>query len=941
MRLVGRDSELEVLRESFSESRSGCRRTVVVSGRPATGKSLLLNEFANSASESGAVVLAASAVWSERNVRQGLLEQVFRDYGTTADAVWGRHRDEAGHGAGNTERGADGMNSALLRRLWRILHDLTADLPVVICIDDVHFADAESQRSLLYLMRRLDSAPLFSVFSENRQLQQPPAPLLSEALGQPGTRRIQLRGLDVARVAQLVSHYRSCDEARRIASAVHQVSSGLPGLVGAVLADSDDAECRAVGRIRTGEAFGGAALGLLSRHGPSVMDLARAVAVVDDDISSAVLGRLAGLDPASTEQGLRALSEIGLICRGQFRHAAVREAVRNSLPPDVGAEWHRRAAELLRENGAPPAAVSRHIIAAGSVEEPWVVPVLGEAAVRALDEDDPHLALRYLRLARRQNGGGHKEASAILAGLARAEWRLDPAGLLPLLPELTAAAREGRLTFGDAHSLISYLLWHGRDDEASQLVARLCDYSASAVPPSMTRQLGCWFSYFHPGLLTGIPAPVYGDAADCDYSLAAAVNVQIRRTMAGPGGEVEDDASVGASACAVLERTRLADDSFMPLTSALAILMYMERLDGAADWCDALMEQAEAKNSATWQALFAATRAMICVRQGDLVMAAELADRAFDILPVPSWGVAVGLPLSAALLSAVARGDLAEAGRLLDIRVPDAMFSTPCGLHYIYARSWYYLAVGGTQSALHGFALCGRRMREWGLSFPNFEAWRLGAACAHLRLGDPAEAERYLQEELAAASSHHHRLRGHALRILAKARGGDPLLLAGAAEEMEEARDRFGLALVTADLSVCSRASGDEQRADALRFRADVLASQSGGAVWRSYSHASAAGEAGAGGAIQDNPVLDGLSAAQRRVATLAAAGHTNREISEKLHITVSTVEQHLTKVYRTLRVQRIGLRWVFEGEQGGRRSPRGGGDPEDAPHPPPFSHVD
>ena len=46
------------------------------------------------------------------------------------------------------------------------------------------------------------------------------------------------------------------------------------------------------------------------------------------------------------------------------------------------------------------------------------------------------------------------------------------------------------------------------------------------------------------------------------------------------------------------------------------------------------------------------------------------------------------------------------------------------------------------------------------------------------------------------------------------------------------------------------------------------------------------------------------LTEAERRVAALAAAGNTNREIAERLFITVSTVEQHLTKVYRKLNVR-------------------------------------
>ncbi|MFE2755562.1 helix-turn-helix transcriptional regulator [Actinosynnema sp. NPDC059335] len=45
------------------------------------------------------------------------------------------------------------------------------------------------------------------------------------------------------------------------------------------------------------------------------------------------------------------------------------------------------------------------------------------------------------------------------------------------------------------------------------------------------------------------------------------------------------------------------------------------------------------------------------------------------------------------------------------------------------------------------------------------------------------------------------------------------------------------------------------------------------------------------------------LTYSERRVATLAAAGHGNRAIALRLHITVSTVEQHLTRVYRKLAV--------------------------------------
>ena len=52
-----------------------------------------------------------------------------------------------------------------------------------------------------------------------------------------------------------------------------------------------------------------------------------------------------------------------------------------------------------------------------------------------------------------------------------------------------------------------------------------------------------------------------------------------------------------------------------------------------------------------------------------------------------------------------------------------------------------------------------------------------------------------------------------------------------------------------------------------------------------------------------DTKLLAQLSDAEQRVAMLAAYGYTNGQIARKLYITVSTVEQHLTRVYRKLGV--------------------------------------
>jgi DNA-binding CsgD family transcriptional regulator len=66
--------------------------------------------------------------------------------------------------------------------------------------------------------------------------------------------------------------------------------------------------------------------------------------------------------------------------------------------------------------------------------------------------------------------------------------------------------------------------------------------------------------------------------------------------------------------------------------------------------------------------------------------------------------------------------------------------------------------------------------------------------------------------------------------------------------------------------------------------------------AWESHNHTAATYP-------EDELSLRELSDAERRVAALAARGHSNREIGSRLYVTTSTVEQHLTRVYRKLGV--------------------------------------
>ncbi|WP_223865537.1 helix-turn-helix transcriptional regulator, partial [Streptomyces sp. 5-10] len=74
-------------------------------------------------------------------------------------------------------------------------------------------------------------------------------------------------------------------------------------------------------------------------------------------------------------------------------------------------------------------------------------------------------------------------------------------------------------------------------------------------------------------------------------------------------------------------------------------------------------------------------------------------------------------------------------------------------------------------------------------------------------------------------------------------------------------------------------------------------------------------------GTVAESAEQPVLSEAEWRVATLAASGMTNRQIAKSLYITVSTVEQHLTRIYRKLSVgnrQELSRRlWLLIGATG------------------------
>ncbi|BCL26231.1 AAA family ATPase [Streptomyces aurantiacus] len=900
--LVEQTDELAALQGVFDCSPHTRGSLVVLSGAVATGKTALLREWTDRLGRRGALVLTAAACRAERDLPLGVLEQLLRSPDLpAADAgralAW---LDEAG------ADGSSALAAPALRGLCEELRGLLDGRPVVIAVDDAHHADTASLQFLLYAVRRLRSARLHVVFTEYAQSNAANALLGSEFLREPALRWIRLEPLSKAGVEAMLAQHLDERTAQDLTPAVHGMSAGYPLLVQALIDDH-----RRVGGA--GEAYRRAVLSFLYRHEEPFAQVARAVALLGRQAEPLLLGRLLDLDTASVERAVHQLTVAEVLHEGRLCHPAFEAAVLDGIPPEEHRALHGRVVELLHEEGAPATEVAAHLVAADRSDTPWAVPVLQEAARLALDDDQVQTGIDYLRAAHRRCRGA-EERAAVVGALADAEWRLDPAKVLRHLPEPAGA--------DTAPPLPTHLLWHGRVDEGLDAIGALTGPGRAGVPAVNEADLDTpwlWGAYLYPGhvkerLASGAnPVPPQGGSAP----------PALTPELQGAGTLLNDllrgdERDAPEAAERALNRYRLGPRTVAVQTAALAALTYRDRPYRAAAWCEGLLAQAGERNSPAWQALFTAWRALIHLRQGDPAAAARRAETALELLGPKGWGVAVGLPLAVAVQAKAALGDVDGAAALLDRPVPQAVFQTRTGLHYLAARGRYHLATGCYYAALCDFYACGKRMSGWGVDLPALESWRLGAAEAYLALGETLMARHLVAEQLALPLPARGRTRGATLRLQAAT---SPLaertvLLDEAVAVLQDSGDAFELARAVADQSVAVRGGGDLERALLLARKAQLLARRWDGAPLSSVvipevpepSH----GPAAEGGDAHEPVVPCGpevqLSGAERRVAELAADGYTNREISRKLYVTVSTVEQHLTRIYRKLNVKRLDL---------------------------------
>jgi DNA-binding SARP family transcriptional activator len=383
--LVGRRMEQEQLERLMADAEHGRGRTVLVWGPPGVGKSAVLEWTRRRAERSGwragqGVAAIVEGAWPYAPVLEALAD-LYRRHPTLLDALDDTFRLEIDRALAGDELtwSGEGTHQRLFVAAAELLRLAAAGTGLVLTIDDVHEADEASLRLLHYLARRINDERVLLVVGHRpagRRVDQVRTSLLRRNLAYD----LPLHPLDRRGTEQLVRSQRP-DPQDDLIDHIWEVSAGLPFAVVEMARPAGSGPAASLGTLG------------LSRLAVKTREALQQVAVIGMNFDTDQFVVLTGLpEPeayAALDAALAALVVVHTGSGYQFRHALIRDALLEDVPPARQREFHRQAAERLGAIGAPQARIAHHLIAAGQLTEavPYVLQAVEtEAAIGAYSD---------------------------------------------------------------------------------------------------------------------------------------------------------------------------------------------------------------------------------------------------------------------------------------------------------------------------------------------------------------------------------------------------------------------------------------------------------------------------------------------------------------------------------------------------------------------------
>jgi predicted ATPase/DNA-binding CsgD family transcriptional regulator len=391
-RLVGRSLELAQLQAALADAAAGQPSLAFVVGESGVGKSRLVEELRLRATGDGARVLSGDCVeLGEGELAYAplitALRPLVRDGDPVLDELPADIRGELGTllpGLGGTRERAAGDQARVFEALLAVLDGLSRSAPVLLVIEDLHWADASTRAFLRFLAATVGDEPLLVVATyrpDELHRRHPLRPLLAE-LERVRALRIDLAALSRDELAEQLADILGAPPDPALVDRLYARSEGNPLFTEELLAAGMDG----LGALPPSLA---AALALrIERLGDDAQEVVRVLSA-GGQLDDAVLAEVSGLDRRELREALReaVASHIVVLDHDRYtlRHALLREAVHDDLLPGERAELHRALAAALeqqaetagRASAQRAAAIAHHYLAAGDQ------PAALKAAVRA------------------------------------------------------------------------------------------------------------------------------------------------------------------------------------------------------------------------------------------------------------------------------------------------------------------------------------------------------------------------------------------------------------------------------------------------------------------------------------------------------------------------------------------------------------------------------
>ena len=399
---VGREAELAALTADLDAALAGRGGVVLLAGEPGIGKTRLAEELAAQASARGALVLWGRCWEGEGAPAFWPWVQIVRAYVQAADPAALRH--DMGAGAADVAQLVPAVRDCLpdlpapppvepeaarfrlFDSLAGFLRAAAARRPLLLILDDLHWADAPSLALLRFVSRELDHAgPLMVGIYRHGEVDRghPLLGTLADLTRGQRRRRLLLGGLGQPDVASFVALVAGVAPSPELAAAVHRQTDGNPFFVTEVVR-----LLASQGRLGAAEAGSGMLAGglpegvkavvaeRLGRLSDGCRRVLEVAAVLGREFELRALQPASGLDPGrllellEEAEAARVVGAVGGgLGRWRFAHALVREVLYEGLPAARRVQLHGHVGEALEsvysaDSGPHLAELAHHFVAA-------------------------------------------------------------------------------------------------------------------------------------------------------------------------------------------------------------------------------------------------------------------------------------------------------------------------------------------------------------------------------------------------------------------------------------------------------------------------------------------------------------------------------------------------------------------------------------------------